>query len=75
MGEARGVWPQFPATLGALQNNRGPTLTMALFSGSPTIDAGSPSGCTDSLGRLLKTEQRGQHSTPFIRYAPERERC
>jgi len=22
------MWPQFPATLGALQNNRGPTQTM-----------------------------------------------
>src|SRR5215469_7780102 len=31
MGEARGVWPQFPATLGALQNNRGPTLTMGTY--------------------------------------------
>jgi hypothetical protein len=45
--------------LGPLQNNGGPTRTMALPSGSPAIDAGSPSGCSDSRGRLLKTDQRG----------------
>lgn len=46
--------------LGPLQNNGGLTLTMALPSGSPAIDAGNPSGCTDNLGHLLKTDQRGQ---------------
>jgi hypothetical protein len=45
--------------LGPLQNNGGPTQTMALASGSPAIDAGNPSGCTDGLGHLLKTDQRG----------------
>jgi hypothetical protein len=45
--------------LGPLQNNGGPTQTMALPSGSPAIDAGNPSGCTDGLGHLLKTDQRG----------------
>ena len=45
--------------LGPLQYNGGPTQTMALSSGSPAIDAGNPSGCTDSLGHLLKTDQRG----------------
>jgi hypothetical protein len=45
--------------LGPLQNNGGPTPTMALLSGSPAIDAGNPSGCTDGLGHLLKTDQRG----------------
>jgi hypothetical protein len=45
--------------LGSLQNNGGPTETMALASGSPAIDAGNPSGCTDGLGQLLKTDQRG----------------
>jgi hypothetical protein len=45
--------------LGPLQNNGGPTQTQALLPGSPAIDAGNPSGCTDSLGRLLKTDQRG----------------
>ena len=45
--------------LGPLQNNGGPTQTMALPSGSPAIDAGNPSGCTDGHGHLLKTDQRG----------------
>ena len=46
--------------LGPLQNNGGPTDTMALTSGSPAIDAGSPNGCTDSKGHLLKKDQRGK---------------
>jgi hypothetical protein len=33
---------------------------MALPSGSPAVDAGNPSGCSDGLGHLLKTDQRGQ---------------
>jgi hypothetical protein len=45
--------------LGPLQNNGGPAQTMALPSGSPAIDAGNPSGCTDGQGHLLKTDQRG----------------
>jgi hypothetical protein len=45
--------------LGALRYNGGPTQTMAELPGSPTIDAGNPSGCTDGEGRLLKTDQRG----------------
>jgi hypothetical protein len=45
--------------LGPLQNNGGPTQTMALPSGSPAIDAGNPSGCTNSNHVLLKTDQRG----------------
>jgi hypothetical protein len=45
--------------LGPLQNNGGPTQTMALLSGSPAIDSGNPSGCTDGQGHLLKTDQRG----------------
>jgi hypothetical protein len=32
---------------------------MALLPGSPAIDAGNPAGCTDGLGHLLKTDQRG----------------
>ena len=46
--------------LGALQNNGGQTQTMALGSGSPAIDAGNPSGCTDNFGHPLKNDQRGQ---------------
>jgi hypothetical protein len=45
--------------LGPLQNNGGPTQTMAIPSGSRAIDAGNPNGCTDGLGHLLKTDQRG----------------
>jgi hypothetical protein len=45
--------------LGPLQNNGGPTQTMALPSGSPAIDAGNPIGCTDNTGHLLTTDQRG----------------
>jgi len=45
--------------LGPLQNNGGPTETMALLRGSPAIDAGNPIGCTDNLDHLLTTDQRG----------------
>jgi hypothetical protein len=46
--------------LGTLGNYGGPTQTMPLLSGSPAIDAANPSGCTDGLGHLLKTDQRGK---------------
>jgi hypothetical protein len=55
-GDMNNIDPQ----LGSLQYNGGPTQTMALPSGSPAIDAGNPSGCTDNLGHLLKTDQRGK---------------
>ena len=45
--------------LGPLQNNGGPTQTMALLAGSPAIDTGNPAGCTDGKGHLLITDQRG----------------
>jgi hypothetical protein len=45
--------------LGPLQNNGGPTETMALLPGSPAIDGGNPAGCTDGKGHLLMTDQRG----------------
>ena len=32
---------------------------MALLPGSPAIDAGNPSGCTDGHGHLPTTDQRG----------------
>jgi len=44
--------------LGPLQNNGGPTQTMALLPGSPAILAGNPSGCTDGRGQRLKIDQR-----------------
>jgi hypothetical protein len=46
--------------LGKLESNGGPTQTMALLPGSPAIDSGHPSGCTDGAGHLLKTDQRGK---------------
>jgi len=46
--------------LGVLKNNGGPTQTQSLLNGSPAIDAGNPSGCTDGNGNLLKTDQRGR---------------
>jgi hypothetical protein len=46
--------------LGTLGNYGGPTRTIPLLLGSPAIDAGNPSGCTDGRGHLLKTDQRGQ---------------
>jgi hypothetical protein len=45
--------------LGTLGNYGGPTQTISLLSGSPAIDAGNPSGCTDGKGHLLKTDQGG----------------
>lgn len=45
--------------LGPLQDNGGPTLTHAVLSGSPAIDAGNPAGCTDVAGDPLSTDQRG----------------
>ena len=56
---ARGDLNNHDPLLGPLQNNGGPTQTMALLPGSPAIDAGNPSGCTDGQGHLLKTDQRG----------------
>jgi hypothetical protein len=46
--------------LGKLGHHGGPTQTIPLLSGSPAIDSGNPSGCTDGHGHLLKTDQRGK---------------
>jgi (2Fe-2S) ferredoxin len=45
--------------VGPLKFNSGPTQTHALVAGSPAIDAGDPSGCRNSQGALLSTDQRG----------------
>ena len=47
--------------LGPLANNGGSTQTHALLTGSPAIDAGNAGGCTDNLGAILTTDQRGFH--------------
>ncbi len=45
--------------LGPLQDNGGSTSTHALLPGSPAINAGNPSGCTDPFGAVLLFDQRG----------------
>jgi len=47
------------ANLGPLQDNGGPTQTMALLFGSPAIDAGSNALAVDFYGNALTTDQRG----------------
>ncbi|MCB9136629.1 MAG: CSLREA domain-containing protein [Anaerolineales bacterium] len=48
------------AGLEPLADNGGPTLTHALASNSPAIDAGNPTGCVDQTQAfLLETDQRG----------------
>jgi hypothetical protein len=44
------------AKLGPLQNNGGPTLTVALLPGSPALGAAA---CSDALGAPLPVDQRG----------------
>jgi hypothetical protein len=46
--------------LGALADNGGTTLTMALGAGSVAIDGGDPAGCFDASGAMLATDQRGR---------------
>ncbi len=53
------VVPSSTVGLGPLANNGGPTQTRALLPGSPAIDAGNPSGCTDPAGNPLTIDQRG----------------
>ena len=57
--DSAGDWNNTDPMLGALGQHGGPTPTIPLLTGSPAIDAGRPSGCTDGLGHLLKTDQRG----------------
>ncbi len=45
--------------LNGLQNNGGPTQTIALVTGSPAIDAGRNDLALDSQGNPLTTDQRG----------------
>ncbi len=54
-GDQKSIDPK----LGALQNNGGPTSTMALPAGSPALNAGNPNGCTNGGTQLLTTDQRG----------------
>ena len=46
--------------LGPLQNNGGPTQTIALLAGSNAINAGTPgAGCLDNTSTTIVTDQRG----------------
>lgn len=57
-----GTWNYFSGSLGGLQNNGGPTDTIALLSGgyNNAIDGGDPAqGCVDDAGATLATDQRG----------------
>jgi hypothetical protein len=46
--------------LGPLQNNGGPTQTIALLAGSNAINAGTPgAGCLDNTSTTIATDQRG----------------
>jgi hypothetical protein len=45
--------------LGPLQNNGGPTQTIALLPGSTAIDAIPVNACTDASGNPVTTDQRG----------------
>ncbi len=50
---AAGLDPQ------GLQNNGGPTQTIALLTGSPAVDAIPVASCTDASGNRVATDQRG----------------
>jgi hypothetical protein len=57
-----GFWTQFVGNLGPLQDNGGPTDTVALLNigYNNAIDAGAyPEGCTDDSGNTIATDQRG----------------
>lgn len=53
--------------LGALADNGGGVMTMALGSGSPAIDAADPAGCKDNLGRTLASDERGMARVAGLR--------
>jgi CSLREA domain-containing protein len=55
-----GSYAAVGASLGPLQNNGGPTQTHALLTGSAALDAGNPAGCTEIVGEILTTDQRGE---------------
>ncbi len=46
--------------LGPLQNNGGPTFTMALLGGSPAINAGNNAFAVDASGQPVTTDQTGR---------------
>jgi len=57
-GTAAGNQLDVSPNLGPLQKNGGNTATHALLAGSPALDGGNPSGCTDATGNILTSDQR-----------------
>jgi len=57
-GDTTGTITGTSPNLGPLQDNGGDTLTHALLTGSPAIDAGNPAGCLDQADLSLTTDQR-----------------
>lgn len=55
---ANNIYGQDPELL-SFENWGGPTWTYYLFSTSPVINSGNPTGCTDSLSNVLNADQRG----------------
>jgi hypothetical protein len=55
VGDITGLDPQ----MSPVGNNGGRTQTQALMAGSPALDAGNPSGCTDLNAAATITDQRG----------------
>src|SRR3954452_12026804 len=58
-GSAANDHPNTAISLGALQNNGGPTFTQAPASGSPSIDAIPSASCSDVDATALSVDQRG----------------
>lgn len=58
-GDLTGYITGRPASLEALANNGGGTLTHGLKTNSPAIDSGNPIGCSDAMNSNLNTDQRG----------------
>jgi hypothetical protein len=58
-GEVAGDLIDIAPKLGPLQNNGGPTSTMALLSGSPAIDHGDPAFDPNAFTPPITTDQRG----------------
>lgn len=58
-GDENNVIPGAGLDPKGLQNNGGPTQTIALQPGSPTVDHIPVADCTDASGNPVKTDQRG----------------
>jgi hypothetical protein len=59
IGDENNVIPGAGLDTKGLQNNGGPTQTIALLPGSPAVDHIPVADCTDTNGNPVKTDQRG----------------